>query len=69
VAFAARSGDGGAVCAGGVAGPGGAWAPATSVSAINTHERRRARCIAMRRKRPSRALVPQLEALALHDFR
>jgi hypothetical protein len=39
----ARSGDGGAVRAGGVVGPGGAWAPATSAAAIITHERNSAR--------------------------
>jgi hypothetical protein len=43
----ARCGDGGAVWAGGVAGPGGACAPATSAAAIITHERRIARFIAM----------------------
>jgi len=44
---AAREGDGGAVWAGGVVGPGGACAPATSAATIITQEIRRARFIAM----------------------
>jgi hypothetical protein len=43
----ARSGDGGAVLAGGVVGPGGACAPATSAAIIMTHEIRSARFIAI----------------------
>ena len=45
--LAARSGDGGAVRAGGVVGPGGACAPATLEAAVNTHERSSARFIPM----------------------
>jgi hypothetical protein len=45
--LAARSGDGGAVRAGGVVGPGGACAPATPEAAVNTHERSSARFIPM----------------------
>ena len=44
---AAREGDGGAVWAGGVVGPGGACAPATSAATTITQEIRRARFIAM----------------------
>jgi hypothetical protein len=55
LAAAARSGDGGAVRAGGVAGPGGACAPAISATTIRAHEIRRARFIAMRGKRPALA--------------
>ena len=56
---AARSGDGGAVRAGGVAGPGGACAPATLEAAVNTHESKNARFIPMEGKRPALAEVPQ----------
>ena len=56
---AARCGDGGAVGAGGVVGPGGACAAATSTASIITHERSRARFIAMQGKRPALAEVPQ----------
>jgi hypothetical protein len=58
--LAARSGDGGAVRAGGFVGPGGACAPATLETAVNTHERRSARFIPMMGKRPALAEVPQL---------
>ena len=56
---AARSGDGGAVRAGGVAGPGGACAPATREAAVNTHESKNASFIPMEGKRPTLAEVPQ----------
>ena len=56
---AARSGDGGAVRAGGVAGPGGACAPATLEAAVNTHESKNARFIPMEGKRPALVEVPQ----------
>ena len=55
---AARSGDGGAVWAGGVVGAGGACAPATLEAAINTHERRSARFKLMSGKQPVGAEVP-----------
>ena len=58
-AMAARSGDGGAVRAGGVAGPGGACALATLEAAVNTHESKNARFIPMEGKRPALAEVPQ----------
>jgi hypothetical protein len=64
---AARCGDGGAVWAGGVVGPGGACAAATSATAINTHERRSARFIAMQGKRPALAEVPQSNCRFLFD--
>ena len=57
--LAARSGDGGAVRAGGVKGPGGACALATLEAAVNTHESKNARFIPMGRKRPALAEVPQ----------
>ena len=57
--LAARSGDGGAVRAGGVAGPGGACALATLEAAVNTHESKNARFIPMEGKRPALAEVPQ----------
>jgi hypothetical protein len=57
--LAARSGDGGAVRAGGVEGPGGACALATLVAAVNTHESKNARFVPMGRKRPALAVVPQ----------
>jgi hypothetical protein len=61
---AARSGDGGAVRAGGVVGPGGAWAPATSAAAIITHERNSARFKSMQGKRPAPAEVPRCQVEA-----
>ena len=45
--LADRSGDGGAVRGAGVVSLGGACAPATPETAVNTHERRSARLIAM----------------------
>src|SRR6185436_17039420 len=45
--FAARWGDGGAVWAGGVAGPGGACATAMSAAAIVMHARTSARFVAI----------------------
>ena len=61
---AARSGDGGAVRAGGVVGPGGACAPATSAAAIITHERNSARFKSMQGKRPAPAEVPRCQVEA-----
>jgi len=45
--LAARSGEVGAVRGAGVVSPGGACAPATPETAVNTHERRSARLISM----------------------
>src|SRR5438034_6871889 len=67
LAAAARSGDGGAVRAGGVVGPGGACAPATSATTIRAHEIRRARFIAIQGKRPALGEVPQLVCRFLFD--
>jgi hypothetical protein len=67
--LAARCGEGGAVWAGGVVGPGGACAPATSAAAIIMHERSSVRFIAMQGKRPALAEVPGSRGCALHDFR
>jgi len=59
--FAARSGDGGAVCAGGVAGDGGACAPATPETAISTPESRSEDFIRMPGKRPAGAKGSRLK--------
>jgi hypothetical protein len=45
--FNAPDGDGGAVWAGGVTEPGGAWASATPEAAINRHDSNNARFIPM----------------------
>jgi hypothetical protein len=46
--LATESGDGGAVWAGGVTEPGGAWASATPEAAINRHDSNNARFIPIR---------------------
>src|SRR3979411_1458950 len=55
----AACGDGGAVWAGGVTGPGGAWAPATPEAAINRQDRNSVRFIPMQGKRFAAAEVPR----------
>src|SRR6185295_10784775 len=54
----AREAEGGAVGAGGVVGPGGAWATAMPEAAIRRHDRKSARLIAMQGKRSAAAEVP-----------
>jgi len=55
----ARSGEGGAVWAGGVVGDGGAWACVTPDAAITTQESKSAGFIVMPGKRLARAEVPR----------
>jgi hypothetical protein len=57
--FATRDGDGGAVWAGGVTEPGGAWASATPEAAINRHDSNNARFIPMPGKRFAAGEVPR----------
>jgi len=64
----ARSGDGGAVLAGGVVSPGGAWATAMLPVATHTNENRSARFIAIWEKRPARADVPQPDCRGRYDL-
>ena len=52
------AGDGGAVCAGGVAGDGGAWAPAAPDAAISMQPKKSVRFVLMRGKRPAAVDVP-----------
>jgi hypothetical protein len=54
----ARAGAGGAVCAGGVAGDGGAWAPATPEHAISTPESSSEDFIRIRENGPRARKVP-----------
>jgi hypothetical protein len=54
----ARSGETGAVCAGGVAGVGGACAAAAPDSAISAYNSKRVDFVIMRGKQPARADVP-----------
>jgi hypothetical protein len=56
---AARSGERGAVWAGGVVGDGGAWAEVTPDAAITIQESNSAGFIVMPGKRPARAEVPR----------
>jgi hypothetical protein len=56
--FTACEGEGGAVRAGGVVGPGGACAPAVAEAAINTHERTSARFIAIPENDPRARKFP-----------
>src|SRR5271156_4932613 len=65
-----RRGAGGAVCAGGVAGPGGACALATPDAAIRMHERRAVYLIRMPGKRlPGAEVPPRLSRFAVSDQR
>jgi hypothetical protein len=57
----ARSGAGGAVCAEGVAGAGGACAAATPEIAISAHDKRRVGLICMKGKRAAGVDVPVWE--------
>ncbi len=61
----ARTAGGGAVCAGGVAGPGGACALTAPDAAIRTQERRSEMFIRMTGKRSARADVPRQSAASL----
>jgi hypothetical protein len=57
----ARSGAGGAVCAWGIAGAGGAWATAAPDIAISAHDRKSVGFIVMQGKRPAGVDVPVQE--------
>jgi hypothetical protein len=53
------AGDGGAVCAGGVAGNGGAWALATPDAAVSTQQRKSECFVPMQGKRRAGVEVPR----------
>jgi hypothetical protein len=55
----ACAGDGGAVCAGGVAGNGGAWAPAAPDTAVITQHKKSERFVPMQGKRRAGVEVPR----------
>jgi hypothetical protein len=54
----ACAGDGGAVCAGGAAGNGGAWAPAAPDATVSRQPKKSERFVSMERKRPAGLEVP-----------
>jgi hypothetical protein len=61
----ACAGDGGAVCAGGVAGNGGAWAPAAPDATVSTQPKKSERFVPIQGERPAGVDVPRGTA----DFR